>query len=88
MSNTISPEEADEVLKNFMEEFFDFDTLKKAGFYGKEIKRKDYKAQAARICHHFGYKTVYEYGATEVRCHITDGDTDKPFVTVVPSIYE
>lgn len=84
--------EKDEVLKNFMLEFFDFDVLKKAGFYGKHIKRKDYKAQAERVCQWFGYKTVFEYGAQEVRCHVTYVDGHRPegegFVYVKPNVYE
>ena len=72
-----------------MEEFFDFATLKKAGFYGKEIKKRDYKAQAERVCKFFGYKTVYEYGAKEIHAHVTSDDRlpHEPFVTVIPSIY-
>ncbi len=80
-------DEKDEVLERFMKEFFDFNTLKKAGFYGEEIKKSDYKAQAERVCQFFGYKTVYEYGANEVVCHISDG-CQTPFITVIPSIYE
>lgn len=84
-------EDKDELLKNFMKEFFCFKTLCKAGFFTKEMKN-DYKAQAERVCKHFGYKTVYEYGATETRCHISYADghrpPDEPFVTVIPSIYE
>jgi hypothetical protein len=67
----ITEKQKEETLKNFMLEHFDFDALKKAGFYGKEIKRKDYKAQAERICRFFGYKTVFEYRTKEIRCHIS-----------------
>lgn len=59
----ITEEMKDDTLKNFMLEFFDFDGLKKAGFYAKHIKRNDYQAQADRICNFFGYKTVYEYAS-------------------------
>lgn len=69
----ITEKQKQETLKNFMLEHFDFDGLKKVGFYGKEIKRKDYKAQAERVCTFFGYKTVYEYGTEEIRCHISYG---------------
>lgn len=80
--------EEDEVLKNFMEEFFDFKTLCKAGFFTPEMKG-DYKAQASRVCQFFGFKTVYEYGAKEIGCHITEaGERTEPFVTVIPNIYE
>lgn len=90
-SNQLVPElSKDELLKSFMEEFFDFAMLKKVGFYGREIKKRDYKAQADRVCKHFGYKTVYEYGAKEVRGHITDDNKPygTPFTFVIPSIYE
>lgn len=82
--------EKDEVLKNFMKENFHFPSLLKLGFFTKEMKN-DYKAQAERICHFFGYKTVYEYGAKEIRCHITyagERPPNEPFVTVIPSLYE
>jgi len=84
------------VLKRFMKEFFPFGPLCKAGFFTKEMKN-DYEAQAERVCKRFGYKTVYEYGSKEVRCHITYGTfskedgfrpNDEPFVTVIPSIYD
>ncbi|MDF3076148.1 MAG: hypothetical protein K0S09_37 [Sphingobacteriaceae bacterium] len=79
------------VLERFMKEFFDFKALCKAGFFKPEWK-KDYKAQAERVCTFFGYKTVYEYGAEEVRAHISYADGHKPkgegFITVIPSIYD
>jgi hypothetical protein len=93
----LSEEQKDETLKNFMLEHFDFDSLKKVGFYGKDIKRKDYKAQAERVRWYFGYKSVYEYGTEEIRCHISyvgdrplkveeDGNlTEEPFITVFKS---
>ena len=76
-------------LKNFMEEFFDFDSLAKVGFFKKEWKT-DYEKQAERVCKFFGFETVYEYGAKEIRCHISEVNPseDKPFVTVIPNIYE
>lgn len=80
------------VLKRFMEEMFDFNTLKKAGFYGKDIKKRDYQPQADRICKFYGYKTVYEYGAKEIQCHLTTTgpgeERTEPFITVIPSIYD
>jgi len=51
----------------------------------------DYEAQAKRVCDFFGFKTVYEYGAEEIRCHISYGGKrppDEPFITVIPSIYD
>lgn len=83
--------EKDRTLKNFMQEFFDFNELVKNGFFKKEMK-SNYKAQAERVCLFFGYETVYEYRAKEIRCHISYAEghrpKDEPFVTVMPSIYE
>lgn len=78
-----------EVLKRFMKEFFPYTEFKKFGLFTKEM-RGDYQAQADRICEWFGIETVYEYGAREIRCHIThvDPDPSEPFVTVIPSIYD
>lgn len=50
----------EEKLKDFMKDNFDFSTLKKVGFFSKETKSTDYKAQAERVCHFFGYESVYE----------------------------
>jgi len=83
-------EDKKELLTKFMQEFFPFAELKKVGFFTKEMKN-DYQAQADRVCEFFGYKTVYEYGADEVRCHLSyvgERPEDEPFVTVIPSIYE
>jgi hypothetical protein len=88
----------DKTLENFMKEHFPFKELKGVGFFTKEMKG-DYKAQAERVRKFFGYKTVYEYGAEEVRCHISysgnrpltlseTGVTEEPFITVKESIYE
>jgi hypothetical protein len=81
----------DEVLERFMKEFFPYAYWRKVGFFTKEM-RGDYKAQAKRVCDFFGYKTVYEYGANEVRCHLSYADGKRPegepFVTVIPSIYD
>lgn len=79
------------VLKRFMIEFFPFSELRKAGFFTKEMKG-DYYAQAKRVCDFFGYKSVFEYGAEEIRCHLSYAgkrpENDKEFVTVIPSIYD
>jgi len=53
-------------LKEFFEANFDFDALKEVRFWPKGTRRTDYAAQAARICHYFGYETVYEYEAPEI----------------------
>lgn len=73
-----------------MQEFFPFTPLRKAGFFTPEMKG-DYEAQAARVCQRFGFKSVYEYGAKEIRCHLSkvrEVAPDEPFITVIPSIYE
>ena len=53
-----------------MQEFFPFDQFKEIGFF-KEEMRNDYQAQADKVCHFFGYKTVFEYGAKPSQCHIS-----------------
>lgn len=67
--------EEDGVLERFMKEFFPYAEFKKAGIFTKEM-RGNYKAQAERICYLLSYKTVFEYGSKEIRCHITYGDPD------------
>lgn len=80
--------EKKKLLKAFMQEFFPYSEFKKIGFFTKEM-RGDYEAQAKRVCEFFGFKTVYEYRAEETRCHISYIDpVGKPFITVLPSIYE
>ncbi len=84
--------EKDEVLKRFMKEHFHFPTLCKAGFFTKEM-RKDYKAQAERVCHRFGLKTVFEYGAMPIEgVHLSYADgtrpENEPFAFKIKSIYE
>lgn len=86
------------VLKRFMEEFFPYSQFKKIGFFTKEMKG-NYIKQAEKVCHFFGYKTVYEYGKDELRCHISFDEGErfsvndkgemeqKPFITIIPSIY-
>ena len=52
----------------------------------------DYYAQAKRVCDFFGYKSVFEYGAEEIRCHLSYAgerpENDKEFITVISSIYD
>lgn len=76
------------VLKRFMQEFFPFNEFVKIGFFTKEMKG-DWQAQADRVCHYYGFKTVYEYGAREIICHISQVEPKdgEPFITVIPSIY-
>lgn len=86
----LTEKEKDAVLKRFVMEHFPFTPLRKCGFFTPEM-RGDYKAQAARVCQSFGYKTVYEYGVEEIRCHITrtgKRPDDEPFITVIGGIYE
>ena len=84
------PNPKDQTLENFMEEFFPFKEMEEIGFFSKEMKG-DHKAQAEKVCKLFGYKTVYEYGAKEVRVHLSYAEghepEGEPFVTVIPSIY-
>lgn len=68
----------DRVLKEFMEEHFDFRALKKVGFYGPEIRKRDFRAQAQRVRQYFGLKTVFEYNTTEIRGHLTFADPGCP----------
>jgi hypothetical protein len=77
-----------ELLKAFIKEFFDFNSLCKIGLFTKEMKN-DYKEQEKRICNFMGLESIYEYGAKEIRCHITESvPNNNPFITVIPSIYE
>lgn len=93
--------ETDQLLKKFLEEFFDFYTLRKVGFFPKDMKKADIHGQAERICKFFGYQTVYEFGAKKIRCHISyvDGHRPKhidengklqeaPFTTEIGGIYD
>ena len=81
----------EKLLKSFIKEFFPFSILVKAGFFTKEMKN-DYYAQAKRVCNRLGYKSVFEYGAKEISCHLSYGGNKRPkdegFITVIPSIYE
>lgn len=93
----------DQLLENFMKEFFPFKEFKEAGVFTNEM-RGDYKAQAERICNRLVLKSIYEYGKDEIKCHISYGDgaldsrtpisvdehgeMKSDFIKVVPSIYE
>lgn len=70
--------EKERLLKNFLEEHFDFTELKKVGFYDKTIKRKDYQKQVDRICQFFGYDTVYQYNFKTTYAHISYADGKRP----------
>lgn len=79
------------LLKRFMQEFFPWTLLKKAGFFTPEMKG-NYYAQAVRVCKWMGLKSIYEYRSKEVICHLTYVEGKRPegegFITVIPSIYE
>ena len=90
----------EKLLKAFMQEHFPYSEFKKVGLFPKEIKG-NYQAQAERVCMFFGYKTVYEFGAKEIRCHISYAQNERPlfvdengrlkiepFITVIPNIYK
>lgn len=80
-----------EKLRQFMLDHFDFDSLKQVGFWPKGTRRTDFEAQAARVCHYFGYKSVYEYGAELVEVteilHTNDltGQQERTGVALVSS---
>lgn len=63
------------VLERFMKEFFPYAEFKNAKIFTKEM-RKDYVAQANKICYLLGLKTIYEYRKEEIRCHITYANPD------------
>lgn len=85
----------DKVLKAYMKQHFDFSTLKKVGFYPKDMKHTDYEGQAKRVCEFFGLESIYDYNKYEIRCHLSFAgerplNIDKngelktePFVTVI-----
>ena len=56
-------------LKQFVEDHFPFDALKKEGFFEKGTRRTDYEKIAARMCWYFGFESVYEYALLLPRVH-------------------
>lgn len=70
--------EDDRILKEFLDDHLDFYTLRKVGFYPKEMKKTDIQGQAERICKLFGYKTVFEYGAKVIHAHLSYADGHRP----------
>lgn len=70
--------EDDQLLKDFLNDHIDFYTLRKVGFFPKEMKKTDIHGQAERICKFFKYKTVYEYGAKVIHAHISYADGHRP----------
>lgn len=67
----------DNVLMNWMKEFFPYSQFRKAGIFTKEMKG-DYKVQSEHICRMLGLNSIYEYGKEEIRCHITYANPDCP----------
>jgi len=67
-----------DVLVNWMKEFFPYAEFKKAGIFTKEMRGK-YQDQAEHICRLLNLKSIYEYGKEEIRCHITYANADCPF---------
>jgi hypothetical protein len=63
----------DKKLKEYMQDNFDFGSLKKAGFFPKEMKFNDYEGQAEVICRYFSLSSVYEYSeiGKGTRVHIS-----------------
>lgn len=70
--------EDDRILKEFLDENFDFYTLRKVGFFQKEMKKTDVHGQSERICKFFGYESVFEYGAKVIHAHISYVDSHRP----------
>lgn len=74
---------SDESLKLYMKKNFNFSALKKAGFFGPDIRFNDYEKQAERVCHFFGLKNIYEFSSigAGTRYHLTEDDTPLPTFT-------
>lgn len=68
-----------------MKTHFPLKELRAEGFF-KDIKRNDFQGMADKICYFFRFKTVYEYAERPpFACHISDGDNNKPFITIIGS---
>lgn len=63
---------ADQKLKDYMRDNFDFSSMKKAGIF-KGLKFNDYEGQAQVICRIFSLESVYEYSniGRGCYCHIS-----------------
>lgn len=70
--------EQDRVLKEFLDNNFDFYELRKAGLFPKDWKKTDIHKQAQKICELFNYKTVFEYNAHPIYAHISYADGHRP----------
>lgn len=69
--------EDDRILKEFLDENFDFYTLRKVGLFNG-LKKSDIHKQAEILCKLFGYKTVFEYNAHPIYAHISYADGHRP----------
>lgn len=79
-----------EILERFMKEFFPFQKFCKIGFFTKKMKN-DYYAQAKKVCEFFEYKTVFECGSKQIKCHISHAkrkDREQGFITTGKNIYD
>jgi len=52
-------------LKQFIEDHIPFYELNQVGFWPKGTRKTDYEKIAARVCHYFGFKSVYEFDAAD-----------------------
>ena len=81
-----------ELQVKFLKEHFDFEELKKIGFYSKDIKKKDYQKQIDRICQYFGFDSIFQYRFETKSAHLSyaEGKRPKgePFVTVIKAWHE
>ena len=87
----------EELLKAFIDEFFDLETLIEIGFLKKEMA-SDYPAIAEKICTFFGFESIYEYGKDFSRAHLSFGsdhpmgkpsiDASKKFIQEFGGIYD
>ena len=80
------------LLKNFIEEHFDYDDFRAVKLFDETIKRDDYDKQSEIICEYFGLKTIYEYLFEPITCHVTyvEGKRpkDEPFVTTIKAWHQ
>lgn len=53
-------------LKKFLDDNFDFGSLKKVGFWPPGTRKTDHEVIAARICQRLGLKSIYDYHPPEM----------------------
>lgn len=59
----------DNKLKEYMQDNFDFSSMKKAGIFPKEMKFNDYEGQAKIICKMFDLESIYDYSNIGRGCY-------------------